>query len=112
MSIPDLGAINARNKLKAAIPPYKVTSSIFTLPSITPVGENGPSFTDAIDRAAYNLGIDGWRITNVIACDLADVAQSEQGHIAVFHVRVEVEPAPAEEDDTDLAESVTNIGDV
>lgn len=105
MSIPDLGEIKARNAAKAAVPPYEVGRPTFTLPSAVPVTERGPSFTDALDRAAVNLAVDGWRIVTVHTAALVNIGNTDEGQpVAVFEITLQAERVPAE-DETDAEDS-------
>jgi hypothetical protein len=85
-TILDLGAHNRRLEEKASTPDYDPGTPQLAFSVVAPLVDGLPSFTEAMDEAARQLGKDGWSIVDVGQCAVAGVNES-QG-VAGFQVVV------------------------
>jgi hypothetical protein len=73
-TLPDLGAVHARQQDKERVPTYDPGSPEFAKQVRVALGPNvAPSFTDALDRAAVVLDHDGGAIESVSQCAMLGI---------------------------------------
>lgn len=88
----DLGEIQRRQQEKAKVPAYSVGSPEFALQVLAQPINGGPSFREALDRAALTLDSDGFTIEEVKQCVFA--GQADNGAF-VFQVVARVSDTEA-----------------